>query len=80
MDSDFVKIAKIGVKIVSENTSKSVKVLNDEFFFGNYSFRLVIEVDILKVVKGMSNIISRIFYENTFFYYFLSRCECHAGF
>lgn len=53
MNSDQVKIAKIGEKIVSQNTSKSVKVFQDEFFFENSSYKLLIEIDILKVIKGI---------------------------
>lgn len=52
MQSDRVKIAKIGNKIVSQNTSRQVKVFDDEFFYKNASYHLLIEVDILKVLKG----------------------------
>lgn len=52
MQSDRVKIAKIGKKIISQNTSRQVKVFDDEFFYKNASYQLLIEVDILKVLKG----------------------------
>lgn len=56
MASNFVKIAKIGEKTASANTSKEVKVFDDEFFYGNSSFKLQIDIDILKVMKGLYGI------------------------
>lgn len=52
MALECVKIAKIGNKTASKNTSKGVKVFDDEFFYGNNSFKLLIDVNILKVIKG----------------------------
>lgn len=49
---DLVKIAKIGEKIVSQNTSRGVKVFGNEFFFNQSSFQLLLEIDIRKVIKG----------------------------
>lgn len=48
-----MRIAKIGVKIQSKSTSRIVKVFQNEFFFENSSFKLQIEVDIKKVLKGL---------------------------
>lgn len=53
MAVEFVKIAKIGDKIRSNYTSRSVKLFQDEFFYGNESFKLCMEIDILKVIKGL---------------------------
>ena len=50
----FVKIAKIGEKIQSENTSRKVQTFQSEFFFEKCSYKLLIEINILKVIKGMS--------------------------
>lgn len=65
MSTVRVKIAKIGEKIQSKNTSRSVKVFDDEFFFGNASFKLLVDVDILKVIKG-----SNVHYTRTSVSYF----------
>lgn len=52
MALEFVKIAKIGNKTASKNITNNIKVLNDEFLYANDSFNLVIDVDILKLIKG----------------------------
>lgn len=45
MSNDFIKIAKIGDKIQSENSSDKVK-------YGNKKCKLDIEIDLAKVKKG----------------------------
>lgn len=53
MAADLVKIAKIGEKTLSEKTSRNLRVFNDEFFYNDSQFKLVIDIDIAKVIKGM---------------------------
>ncbi|XP_055320162.1 E3 ubiquitin-protein ligase SHPRH [Sitodiplosis mosellana] len=54
MASDQVKIAKIGEKIASTNTSKTVQVFQNEFFYDKSSYKLLIEIDMKKVIKDMN--------------------------
>lgn len=65
MSSETVLIAKIGKKILSENTSRSVKVFGNEFFYENCNFKLLVEVDIRKVIKGSA--------------YLLCAQKCHSN-
>lgn len=52
MSLEYVKIAKIGKKISTQNATRQIKVYQNEFFFENCNFRLEIDIDILKVIKG----------------------------
>lgn len=53
MAADLVRIAKIGQRTHSAKTSKDLRVFDDEFFYNNLQFKLLIDVDIAKVIKGM---------------------------
>lgn len=53
MASDLVKIAKIGEKVITQKTSSNVKLCKNEFFYRKSSFKLIVEIDIQKVLKGM---------------------------
>lgn len=53
MASDLVWIAKIGEKTHSDNTSKNQRIFDDEFLYKNLQFKLLIDIDIGKVIKGM---------------------------
>lgn len=57
MAADLVRIAKIGEKTLSdETTTKNLKVFEDEFFYKNSQFKLYIDIDIGKVIKGLYTI------------------------
>lgn len=53
MAADLVRIAKIGQRTHSAKTSEDLRVFDDEFFYNNLQFKLLIDVDIAKVIKGM---------------------------
>lgn len=53
MATNFVKIARIGVKTLSDKTSKNLSVFDDEFFYRNAQYKLPIDIDIGKVIKGI---------------------------
>lgn len=53
MASDLVKIAKIGEKIITQKTSSNVKLCKNDFFYRKSSYKLCVEIDIQKVLKGM---------------------------
>lgn len=53
MAADLVRIAKIGEKTFSDKTSKNLRVFDDEFFYKNSQFKLLIDIDIEKVIKGL---------------------------
>lgn len=53
MAADLVRIAKIGEKIHSDKISRNLRVFDDEFFYNNLQFKLLIDVDIAKVIRGM---------------------------
>lgn len=52
MEEKNVKIAELGVRIESEQKSKKTKIFNDEFRWKNQNYKLLHEVDILKVFRG----------------------------
>lgn len=53
MPADLVRIAKIGEKILSDKKSENLRAFDDEFHYKNSKFKLFIEIDIVKVIKGM---------------------------
>lgn len=53
MAADLVRIAKIGEKTHSDKTSKNSRIFDDEFFYNNSQYKLLIDIDIAKVLKGM---------------------------
>lgn len=53
MAADLVRIAKIGEKTHSDKTSKNSRIFDDGFFYNNSQFKLLIDIDIAKVLKGM---------------------------
>lgn len=53
MAANLVRIAKIGEKTLSDRTSINLRVFDDEFFYKNSQFKLLIDIDIGKVIKGM---------------------------
>lgn len=56
MAADLVRIAKIGEKTHSDKTSRDLRVFDDEFFYNHSQYKLLIEIDIARVLKGMFNI------------------------
>lgn len=53
MAADLVRIAKIGEKTHSDKTSNNLRVFDDEFSYNNLQFKLLIDIDIAEVKKGM---------------------------
>lgn len=53
MASNLVRIARIGEKISSEKISKNSRIFDGEFFFNGLQFKLLIDIEIRKVIKGM---------------------------
>lgn len=53
MASHLVRIAKIGVKTHSDKASKYQRIFDDEFFYNQTQFKLAVDIDIGKVIKGM---------------------------
>lgn len=52
MSKKFVTIAKIGEKVNLNNISHTNKVFRDEFNFERKSYKLLLDIDISKVLKG----------------------------
>lgn len=53
MNKKFVAIAKIGEKINSTKKLHTNKVFGDEFNYDRKSYKLLLDIDISKVLKGM---------------------------
>lgn len=53
MATEFVKIAKIGQKITSQSTAIAVRTHHNEFNYKSSVYKLLVEVDIIKVIKGL---------------------------
>lgn len=52
MALELVKIAKIGEKNIIQKTSSNVKLCKNDFFYRKCSYKLIVEIDIQKVLKG----------------------------
>lgn len=55
MAANLVRIAKIGEKTHSDKTSRDLRVFDDEFFYNHSQYKLLIDIDIARVLKGMFN-------------------------
>lgn len=52
MSDKFLFIARVGEKVDLKNTLNTNKVFDDEFSFERKSYKLLLDIDISKVIKG----------------------------
>lgn len=78
MAADLVWIAKIGEKTLSDKFPKNLRVFDGEFLYKNSQFKLLIEIDIGKVIRGTYNLPAYLSFAMPFFPPSISNFRLHS--